>query len=337
MIRIHFTERDLVRLRLAGGPDPMWETLLSLHLLQNRTGGPIFQQWRNTVRRRLSPPLRPLLELAPPYGYSPDFLTPTAGADGVDAGIEALLATPRQRLRTDLRQLAAYRPLSSWTRSLADGERESLRLLATAVREYHRIAVAPYASRIQAATDAERLARIRVLAATGIEGMISSLHPDLRWRPPVLEVHGFRVTRDVHLDGRGLSLIPSFFCWEQPTLLREPDLPPVLVYPVADRLGPLGATATGPAGSPDAPLVALLGPTRAAVLEAVDAGCTTTELAQRVGVSIASASRHASVLRNAGLISTRRLGGSVMHSLRPLGAEILGTARTDATLDGLSH
>lgn len=101
----------------------------------------------------------------------------------------------------------------------------------------------------------------------------------------------------------------------------------MLVYPVADRLGPLPTTAADPAAtSPDAPLVALLGPTRAAVLEAVAAGCTTTELARRVGVSLASASRHACVLRDAGLISTRRLGGSVLHSLRPLGAEVLATA-----------
>ncbi len=330
MIRFHFTESDLVRFRLASGPDPMWETLLSLHLLQGRAGGLVFRQWRHAVRRRLSPTLRPLLELTPPYGYSPDFLTPTAGADGLDAGIEALLATSRHRLRADLRHLAAYRPASSWTKSLADGERDSLRLLAATVRDYHRLAVAPYARWIQAATDAERVARTRILATMGVEGMISSLHPDLRWRPPVLEVHGFRVTRDVYLDGRGLSLIPSFFCWEQPTLLREPDRRPVLVYPVADRLGPMGATTANPASSPDAPLVALLGPTRAAVLEAVDAGCTTTELARRVGVSLATASRHASVLRDAGLISTRRFGGSVLHSLRPLGTEILGTARTGA-------
>ncbi|MEV4760821.1 winged helix-turn-helix domain-containing protein [Micromonospora sp. NPDC049559] len=328
MIRIHFTEGDLVRFRLASGPDPMWETLLSLHLLQDRTGGPAFQRWRQAVRRRLSPKVRPLLELTPPYGYSPDFLTPTDGAEGLDAGIEALLATPRRRLRTDLRHFAAYRPVSSWTRSLADGERESLRLLATTVREYHRVAVAPYWTRIQAATGAERVASTRMMATAGIEGMIRSLHPDLRWRPPVLEVHGFRVTRDVHLDGRGLSLIPSFFCWEQPTLLRDPELRPVLVYPVADRLGPVGEAGTDQIWTPEAPLVALLGPTRAAVLEAVDAGCTTTELAQRVGVSLATASRHATVLRDAGLISTRRLGGSVLHSLRPLGAEMLASARS---------
>ena len=46
-----------------------------------------------------------------------------------------------------------------------------------------------------------------------------------------------------------------------------------------------------------------------------------------MGVSLATASRHASVLRNAGLISSRRLGGSVLHSLRPLGSDVLATLK----------
>jgi hypothetical protein len=326
MIRIYFTGQDLARFRIASTPDPMWEVLLSLHQLQSRAGALHFRTWRSTVRQQVSRALRPLIELAPPHGYSPDFLTPAAGADGLDSGVDALLATPIERLQTDLGRFAAYRPASSWTRALASGERDSIAHLATAVRRYHRIAVAPYWSRIQAAVDAERAARARLMSERGFEGMMASLHPDLRWRPPVLEVHGFTVTRDIHLDGRGLRLIPSVFCWQQPTLLRDPELPPVLVYPVEHRLGLPGTTGTGPGRPPNKPLAALLGPTRAAVLAAVDAGCTTTELARRVGISLAAASQHASVLRDAGLITTRRLGGSVLHSLRPLGTDILTEA-----------
>jgi DNA-binding transcriptional ArsR family regulator len=323
MIRIHFTGQDLARFRIANTPDPMWEVLLSLHQLQSRAGALHFRHWRSAVRRQISPALRPLFELTPPRGYSPDFLTPAAAADGLDAGVDALLATPRERLRSDLRQFAAYRPASSWTRALADAERDSMTQLATTLRRYHRIAVAPYWSRIQATVDAERAARARLMSERGFEGMMASLHPDLRWRPPVLEVHGLDVTRDIHLDGRGLRLIPSVFCWQQPTLLRDPELPPVLVYPVEHRLGLPGTIGTGPDRPPNKPLAALLGPTRAAVLAAVDAGCTTTELARRVGISLAAASQHATVLRDAGLITTRRLGGSVLHSLRPLGSDIL--------------
>jgi len=70
-------------------------------------------------------------------------------------------------------------------------------------------------------------------------------------------------------------------------------------------------------------LAALVGRNRAAVLQSIADGCTTTELARRVGISLAAASQHASVLRGAGLIATRRQGGAVLHVLTPLGAELL--------------
>jgi Helix-turn-helix domain len=60
-----------------------------------------------------------------------------------------------------------------------------------------------------------------------------------------------------------------------------------------------------------------------AQLSAIAQGCTTTELADRVGISLAAASQHASVLRDAGLITTRRQGSAVLHVLTPLGAELL--------------
>jgi hypothetical protein len=74
VLRIHFTEDDLARIRISAEPDPMWETLLSLHMLQERETPPMYAAWRTRVVRHLDPSLRPLLALAPPKGYSPDFL-----------------------------------------------------------------------------------------------------------------------------------------------------------------------------------------------------------------------------------------------------------------------
>ncbi|MCU7730852.1 helix-turn-helix domain-containing protein [Actinoplanes sp. KI2] len=62
---------------------------------------------------------------------------------------------------------------------------------------------------------------------------------------------------------------------------------------------------------------------RAAVLRAIEAPCTTTELARRAGTSVTSASQHAAVLRKAGLITTVRRGGAVVHSLTNLGTALL--------------
>ena len=76
-------------------------------------------------------------------------------------------------------------------------------------------------------------------------------------------------------------------------------------------------------GGPAAGLAALLGRTRAKAIRGIAAGCTTTELARAPGVAPATASEHATVLRNARLISTRRHRNAVLHTLTPLGAALL--------------
>ena len=59
------------------------------------------------------------------------------------------------------------------------------------------------------------------------------------------------------------------------------------------------------------------------MLRTIADGCSTTELADRVGIWLAAASQHASVLRDAGLMGAHRQGGAVLHVLTPLGVELL--------------
>lgn len=101
---------------------------------------------------------------------------------------------------------------------------------------------------------------------------------------------------------------------------------PVLLAPICERPSPAALHA---GGEPAAGLTALLGRTRAKALRANAVGCTTTELARALGVAPATASEHATVLRNARLISTRRHRNAVLHTLTPLGAALL-----DANRDG---
>jgi DNA-binding transcriptional ArsR family regulator len=130
-----------------------------------------------------------------------------------------------------------------------------------------------------------------------------------------MEIAEYRADRDVHLDGRGLTLIPGYFkAPGRPIGLADPDLPPVLVYPV-ERLSPA-------AGRPGA-LAELIGRTRAAVLEASDRGSTTGEVARRLSISAASASQHLSVLRDAGLVISIREGNRVRHHPTMLGRALL--------------
>jgi DNA-binding transcriptional ArsR family regulator len=135
----------------------------------------------------------------------------------------------------------------------------------------------------------------------------------------------YPVDKDIHLDGRGLLLIPSYFCRGKPVALADPSLPPTLVYPVSPG-HPVRPPAAGAPLATDAVgshLARLLGHTRAAVLQTLGGDCTTSELARRAGVSISSASEHAAVLRDAGLVSSTRQRNAVRHSLTPVGLALL--------------
>jgi DNA-binding transcriptional ArsR family regulator len=313
-VRIHLTDDDLANIRLAQAPDPMWEALLGMHMLQTTTGSAVFGAWRRAVRRQLSLDMGQLLRLAPPLGYSADFLTPAAGADGLDAGIDAVLSTPRWRLRGDLAELSrAGRPLPLRARQLADGDKETVTHLAGTLRRYFATALAPWWPRIRSRFDAERSVHGRYLVDGGLGSLLGTLHPGLLWHRPVLEVTGLGADRDVHLDGRGLLVLPSYFCWRKPTLLKDPELPCVVVYPMTHE------TALGDREPEARSLNALLGRTRAVILESLAArGVTTTELAHGTGVSLATASHHVGVLRKAGLVSSCKV-----HTVTPLGRELL--------------
>jgi DNA-binding transcriptional ArsR family regulator len=322
LLRVHFTLEDLARVRLAKGPEPMWEVLLSLHKLGDGDGQLVFDEWRRHVRARLPVEADWLLGLAPPRGYSPDFLTPAAGSGDLEQALRKVLATPRHRISAELASLR--QPLDKTARALADGHTDALRHLGTAIRDYYRVSLAPYWPQISVAVHADLALRAGDLACEGIGKLLAGLHPQARWRPPVLEIP-FPVDRDLHPAGRGLRLVPSFFCWGQPITLKDPDLPPVLVYPIEHDL----AWARRNPGTPvPRPLAALIGRTRLSVLTIIaDSCCTTTQIAQRAGVSIASASQHAAILRDAGLITTTRHGSCVIHTVTPAAATFITRSR----------
>ena len=322
MLRIHFTMDDLSRVRVAAAADPLWEILLSLHLLGKHEGAVVFGDWkRRTSPRAANQALRILFQLAPPWGYSADFLTPAAGTHDVAAGIDKILSTPKTRLHTDIAHLARSRDVSAPMRALAMGELDALKELGRALRRYFDVGLRPYWNVIQTQVDTDRSLRARIVSCEGVEALLSSLHPTIQWHAPVLTTR-YPVDRDVHLHGTGLILVPSFFCWQCPVTLRGADLPPVLVYPIDHVLGWSTPVASG---SSSQSVAALLGRTRAAVLQALAeaSGCTTTELAGRLRLPLSTASRQATVLREAGLVTRRQQGKSVLHALTPLGAAFL--------------
>jgi DNA-binding transcriptional ArsR family regulator len=281
----------------------------------------VFRRWRGEARPKLGSWVRDLMVLAPHASYFPDFLTPVTSGGHLEEGLDTVLSTPRSVIREELGVLAEGRRLPAWCSRLAEGDLATLKGVEEGFRTYHRAVVEPHWAEVQAAIAAERSRRSRDLLQRGVGALLNSLGPAIRWRPPVLECD-YPVEHDLHLNGRGLLLIPSFFCWRRPVALANPDLQPVLVYPIAHELV-AGPGARQSAAHTARSLEALLGRTRAAILSSVEDGCTTTELSRRACTSLASASRHATALREAGLVTTHRHGGGVLHTLTPLGRALL--------------
>lgn len=319
VLRIHFSAADLVRTRVGTRLDPMWELVLSVHQLTRPE--PYFASWSRQARRRLADArllrdARLLAALAPARGYFPDLLTPTARAGGLDEAVETVLVTDKRRLRAEVGRLDGGPGGGAWLDDVAAGRPAAMHRLGVAMRRYHRTVVAPHADQTARIAGSWVTGLAQQTLAHGVDAVLSRLGPATRWRAPVLEVD-YPVHRDLHLDGRGLSLVPTFFGIRHPISLADPELRPVLVYPVSRE--PVWRHE----GLADRPrtdsLSELLGETRAAVLRHLDTEQTTTALAARTDTSLSSVSRHTAVLRRAGLVTTRRSGTCVLHGRTPLG------------------
>ncbi|TDU91587.1 helix-turn-helix protein [Kribbella voronezhensis] len=308
MLRIHFTAEDFARTTLAPGPDPMWEILHSLHMLQVEDGPIAYGAWRQRMRRRL------------PRETVGAVTAPATGVGEFDDAVDRLLAVPRERFRTDLAQLTPRRSSVGWVRQLSEARPESLHRLRHAIRVYHQSALVPYWPSLKAAVQADQRHRLDQLTSGGIAAVLEGVHPQARWRDQVLEIAAFQDS-DLRLNGRGLRLQPSYFCWRQPTKLADQELPPVLVFPIRNATGLVhsdGATCAN-----QEQLAALVGRTRATVLALTVNGTTTTQLAEACGITLATASHQTAVLREAGLIESHRRGKSVVHLATRLGRALL--------------
>ncbi|NUT33943.1 MAG: winged helix-turn-helix transcriptional regulator [Hamadaea sp.] len=324
MLRVHFTAADLARVRIAAEPDPLWELALSMHVLRVKEPNPLLAGWKGHMLRRLHPAGAPARQLAvpfalnPPLGYFPDFLTPYDGLQGLDAGLAALVSTPAMRLRAEVGKLADRNPAAApLVDDVRTGRAPALRALETSLRSYHATAVAPYWDRITSACTADRAMRIDLLASAGAQALLDSLGPRSSFRGGVLEVTHFRRTQEVHLDGRGLMLIPSYFKEDDTVmLLADVDLPPVLIYPI-DRDIRVRAEARKQS------LSALIGKQRAEILELAGGGFTVSDIARRLDLTPSGVSRHLAVLRDAGLLTGVRDRNALRHVLSPLGTALL--------------
>lgn len=306
---------------------PLMELGLAARALQDRSRPVRLGAWRRRALTQLTDPERHVLSLIPPIGWSPTFLVPPVSGSAAEA-IERARATPSREIRAELAALAERQAMPRWTQHLAD-DPDLRRQVYDAVAKLYETLLGPYWNRMTPQFASDRLLCMRQFLTGGVEYLLSQVNPRwTTWNPPVLEIQMANcVEFDLHLEGRGVLLVPSL--WSTRTLVDSDARPqPVVTYPVRhdDPLGQLTALGLEPDGiRPDEPVRKLLGHTRAAVLHTIaeHPGCTTTELATTTHIAVASASEHATVLREAGLIRTIRHRNTALHSPTPLGLALL--------------
>lgn len=292
VLRIHFTVEDLARLRMVASLGPVAESVFALDLY-GRNGSVLLNRWRKHVRDRLG-----------------------EGASEVEQLIR------ERRTLAELLELVERLPDRVEVRTAAD-ERTSQRVTRT-VLGFCQAAVLPNWKKVRGCLESEREAYGRITITNGVECLLETLHPRLTWNPPVLEIPD-EPDRDVYLEGRGLLLSPSLFLHGRNYLFVEKEHEtklPALAVSVPCSPAVLSELAGEPVPDEEA-LGALVGHTRAAALQALTDSCTTGGLSERLGISLAGASKHATVLRKAGLITTARNRNTAMHTLTALGVALL--------------
>jgi DNA-binding transcriptional ArsR family regulator len=329
LLRLHFSSKDLGKVVFNETLLPICEAVLSLQTLPGTDQQARFGPWRENLRGQIPAAVRPLQALVPERGWIPDFLTPVLMDAGSEASLNAIRATPGTQLRTELTRLGAASRLPGWVRLLAGGDADTMSAVADALYAWNRLAITPYESRMQAALDADRAHKTALMTQQGLDSLLRRLHPTVAWQPPVLTLPSSTDT-DIELAGRGLCLTPMVFCGPLPRLRFGDDIGsmPALAYPLSFDLvaaNPLAVGGTKRKARDVAALDRLLGGTRSTILRTIanSPGLTTAGLAHRTNVALATASEHATVLREAGLITTHRDGPRVRHHPTATAAALL--------------
>lgn len=318
MLRFRFGMDDLARVQFAEPPSTAL-IVLSAQLLR-QPEPPLFLPWHRHAPQQLPQAARSLFDLCPPSGHIPDFLTPVAAGGALEAAYESILAVPTDRIWAELAHAHHdFESAPSWVRGLAEGDTGARHVLIEALGAYYHVCLARFLPRLREQIRADLAHRGDLLVSRGLEHLLSTLHPAVRWRSPYLECRAGCCDIDIDIDlrSRGLRLWPTPFLTSHPRALIWEGVP-TLAYPPYRPILDWDDTRT-----PGDPLAELIGQTRAEVLRTLIHQPSTSTIARLLHSSVPTASRHVTALRNAGLATTRRTGRSTQHSLTALGLRLL--------------
>ncbi|SDS40007.1 ArsR/SmtB family transcription factor [Actinoplanes derwentensis] len=317
MIAWEFGSADLAGLRFAHSP--LAEVVASAFVLRNGGHGGLQASWRSRVLASLPrwPTFRAVL--FGPHGHSPDFLTPPprTARPTLAEELAAMAASPLDEVAA---QVSAAWAGHDQPPEIRD-PRTLLALLVPEIRAYFEVAIVPLWPRLRAAADAEIAGAARTMADHSARAMMARLHPKLDWTGSALLLRYPGKQGQWTLDGHHLTLLPTGFAGAE--VFAMPDSPAgrTLWY------APGGHGNIWLPTAPNAPLAALLGPSRAAVLALVSAPYSTGEVAHQLGLAAGTASYHLTTLRDTGLVTAVRAGRRLLYQRTALGDQLVQDSR----------
>lgn len=309
MLELSFTAADVAYTRFAFSP--LWEVVASVWTLRQRT--PLHAPWLEQATERLAGFDWRLLGdlIVTPVRVIPGFLCPPPATPFPDLAVElaTLRATPPAQIAAELSVIPEITTEPPDPHALAD-----------VVAEYWDRALAPFWPRIHTLLEADVHYRAHRLVTGGARALFADLNPAVTWADDRLRVDHRNVRARRGLRGKGLLLVPSAFAWPRVFSISTPGWQPTLRYPPRG-VGDLWTTRKV---SPPAALDRVLGTTRARLLAELAHPASTTELAQRMGITAGGVSQHLTALRAAGLVGAHRVGRRVLYARTAASETLLG-------------
>ncbi len=326
-------DRKLVEFRLGTsdlsavrfGISPGFELVHALRAVMRPQSVPLHWGWLRALRGSLSgESFRLMCAVSGAQGYLPDFLTATPSGDMTPAEeIERLHEVPDEHVHRDLVKRAVRSTGAEQARlqQLADDPARSRDLIARAWAQVWETLLAPVWPQLLRLARADIAVRSRRSSDAGLGEMASTLHSTVTWADDVVRVQMSMHEEVVDCAGAGLVLVPSVMMSARGcAVLTERPAQPTIFYPAHG----VAETWFRDASDALASLTALLGAARAQLMLELQQPLTTSECAHVAGVATSTASHHLTVLRDAGLIDSRRSGQSVLHTRTPLGEALAG-------------
>ncbi len=328
-LRIQVSNEDLTTSRFA--LSPLWELTHALRLLARPPAESVLRPWLVRARDRYRALVREadigVINALSPPGSGADFLAPVPAGVSTTIGdlLDQVRSTPPKQAQREVAKALRQQPTDPRIERILTGDGVA-GYVADVLAAAWQALLEPEWPTLRAILERDVVYRAGHLTSRGWATALGDLHPELSWEQGRIVLRRMPGYEDAALGGRGLLFVPSVFVWPKLALGLDPPWPPSLIYPARgvaalwEQPGRArGGGSRGGGSRAGTALDRLLGPSRAAILIALEEPASTTQLVATLGQSLGGIGDHLAVLREAGLVSGARSGRSVLYRRTPVG------------------